>query len=805
MNENNNIQTLLAELTLDEKAALCSGKDFWRLEGIERLDLPSIMVTDGPHGMRKQPDGADHMGLQRSVPATCFPTASALAATWNRELIEEVGKALGEEARAENVSVLLGPGVNIKRHPLGGRNFEYFSEDPFLAGVMATAWVTGVQSQNVGSSLKHYAVNNHEFGRMTVDAIVDERTLREIYLPAFETTVKQAQPWTIMCAYNKLNGTYLAENKTMLNDILKDQWGFEGMVVTDWGANNDRVVGIKAGQHLEMPSSGTINTQKIIDAVNDGSLSMEDLNRSVSEVLKLILKAKAAMADDHPKQANLDAHHELARKAAEQGAVLLKNRDKRLPLPPKGKILVLGALATQTRYQGSGSSQINPHKLEQPYEQLQALEPNIDWTYCEGYSLKGDFTLQQKNEALAAAEQADAIVLFAGLTPDYESEGFDRKHLNLPRQQRDLITALLPHAEKLILVLQNGAPIVIPNLDSIPAVLEAYLGGQAGASAIAKLLLGHTNPSGKLAETFPARFEDVASHTWFPGTVRQSQYREAIWVGYRYFETAGIEPQFPFGHGLSYTEFEYSQLTIEGEAITDEGTLKISVTVKNVGEVAGYETVQLYVGQHNPSVPRPKKELKGFEKVFLKPGESADVHFELSYRDFAFWDAETNDWLAETDDFTFYIGASVADIRLHKSQKVNTGHDLKPAKENLKAYFNPQPDAFTDSAFAALLGKPIPKPVSTQPFHVNTVVSEVQGRWLGRKLKQAMLKQILTMMGDIPEENRLMMEAMVDDMPLRNIAMMSEGKVSEKNLHRLIHALNHHWIKLALGSKAASR
>lgn len=805
MNTDSLINDLLSKLTLEEKASLCSGKDFWRLQGFEHLDLPSIMVTDGPHGMRKQPDGADHMGLQRSVPATCFPTASALAATWNTELLQEVGVALGEEARAEKVSVLLGPGVNIKRHPLGGRNFEYFSEDPYLAGQMATAWVQGVQSQGVGTSLKHYAVNNHEHGRMTVDAIVDERTIREIYLPAFEATVKDAQPWTIMCSYNKLNGTYLSENKTLLNDILKEEWKFEGMIVTDWGANNNRVDGILAGQHLEMPSSGNINTNKIIEAVNSGSLPMSELDRSVGEVLTLILKAKQAFADDHPCEANLDAHHEIARNAAEQGAVLLKNEDSLLPLKPQSKVLVMGALAKQTRYQGSGSSQINPHKLEQPFEQLQQLGTDIDWSFEEGYSLKGDLTFQQKTNALEAAENADTIVLFAGLTPDYESEGFDRKHLRLPRQQIDLLEALQPHVQKLVLVLQNGAPVFIPNVDNIPAIFEAYLGGQAGASAIARLLLGQANPSGKLAETFPAEQAHVASDPYFPGTVRQSQYREGIWVGYRYSETANIPALFPFGHGLSYTQFEYSDLKAEGNSIENEQTITLSVTIKNIGDRDGFETIQLYIGQSNPSVPRPTKELRGFEKVFVAAGASTTVSFSLNKRDLAFWDVESKDWLAETGDYTFFMGASVADIRLQTSKAIETGQAPKEQNASLQSYFDLKTNQFSDEDFAALLGHRIPNAVSTHPFHTNSVVGETQSRWLGRKLKQMMLKQIMAMMGDIPEENRLMMEAMVEDMPLRNISMMSEGKLTERMLHRLIHALNHDWLKLILGSKVPAK
>ena len=805
MTSHEQIQDLLTALTLEEKAALCSGKDFWRLQGIERLGLPSIMVTDGPHGLRKQPDGADHMGLQRSVLATCFPTASGLSATWNRDLLQEVGVALGEECRAENVSVLLGPGVNMKRHPLGGRNFEYFSEDPYLSGEMASAWVSGVQSQGVGTSLKHFAVNNHEFGRMTVDAIVDERTLREIYLPAFEATVKQSQPWTIMCSYNKLNGTYLAEHPQMLTGILQNEWQFEGMVVTDWGANNNRVAGIKAGQNLEMPSSGTVNTDKIIDAVNSGQLTMAELDTSVARVLGLILKAKVSLEDDHPREALLEQHHELARRTAEQSAVLLKNDQNVLPLALNKKILVIGSLAKETRFQGSGSSQINPYKLEQPLDELKRLAPDADVEFVEGYSLSGDFTYHQRIDAQKAASEADVIVLFAGLTPIYESEGFDRKNLELPIQQRDLINALEADHHKIVLVLQNGAPVIVPNLETIPAVIEGYLGGQAGASALANILLGNVNPSGKLAETFPLSQSDIASDRWFPGSARQSQYREGIWVGYRYFDTANVGTQFPFGHGLSYTEFEYSDLDISGEKVSDHNRVTVTCSIKNVGSMDGAEVVQLYVGQKNPSVPRPKKELKNFEKVFLKVGETKTVSFKVSERDLAFWCTEKSDWNAPTDDYTFYIGASVSDIRLQETLTVTTNEPLNPKNKDLDAYFSPNPEKFTDQAFRQLLGHSIPEPLSVKPFHTNSMVSETQSTLVGQNIKKNMRAEILGMMGDIPEENRLFMEAMIDDMPLRNVSMMSEGKLSEKTLHRLIHLMNKQWIKALKGEPAESK
>ncbi len=648
---------------------------------------------------------------------------------------------------------------------------------------------------------------------MTVDAIVDERTLREIYLPAFEATVKQAQPWTIMCSYNKLNGTYLSENRQMLTDILQNEWGFEGIVVTDWGANNNRVDGVKAGQHLEMPSSGRINIDKIIAAVNSGELTMAELDASVARVLQLILNSKATLDREDNPQANLETHHLLARQAAEQGAVLLKNEGNILPLAKQGNITVLGALATHTRYQGSGSSQINPFKLEQPLDEITKLVgENATVTYAEGYGLKGDLTFKQKTEVLAAAEAADVVILIAGLTPEFESEGFDRKHMNLPRQQRDLIVALAPVHHKLVIVLQNGAPIAMPFINEVPAILEAYLGGQAGASAMANILFGEVNPSGKLAETLPIANADCLSDTWFPGTLRQSQYREAIWVGYRYFDTANIAPLFPFGHGLSYTTFDYSNLIVENGLadnalieLVNGASLSLRFTVTNTGNHAGFETVQLYVGQQNPCVPRPTKELRNFDKIWLKPGESAQVTLKLSERDFAYWNVDTHQWQADSGHYTLYVGASVADIRLQQSIELKTEHALKEKRNELAPYFDPKNKTFTDVDFETLLGHPIPNPVPLKPFHTNSVIAEIQSTRIGRKMKENMTREIFKTMGDLPEENRLFMEGMINDMPLRNLSLMSEGKLSETTLHRLIHLMNGSWLKAAKGEKCESK
>lgn len=790
------IKQLLTELTLEEKAMLCTGKDFWNLHGIERLDLPSIMVTDGPHGLRKQAGEGDHVGLNAAVKATCFPTASGLAASWNTKLIEDMGVALGKECRAEDVSVLLGPGTNIKRNPLGGRNFEYFSEDPLLAGDMSAAWIKGVQSQGVGTSLKHYAVNNHEHCRMTVDAVVDQRTLREIYLPAFERAVKQTQPWTVMCSYNKVNGTYAAEHKQLLDDILVKEWGFEGIIVTDWGANNDRVEGVKNGQHLEMPSSGDMNTKKIIAAVENGQLTMEALDKSVARVLELILKSQASL-ESGKIQADLKAHHELAARIAEETCVLLKN-DGLLPVAVGKKVAVIGALANNTRYQGAGSSKINPFKLEQPLDEIKKQFGANNVTYTAGYHLSDAEDSTEIANAVELAKQADVVFLFAGLTPKYESEGFDRQHLNLPQVQLDLIDALGEQLSKTVVVLQNGAPVVLPFVEKVPAVLEAYLGGQAGASAIAKVLSGEVNPSGKLAETFPANLDDVPSQPYFPGTTKQVQYREAIWVGYRYFNSTSTKALFPFGHGLSYTDFTYYHLTLlsgDKTPFNENASIKLQITVTNTGNRAGAEVVQCYVGQKSPSQPRPAKELKAFEKVFLEPGESKEIVFELDYRAFAYWDEAQSSWVAESDEYQIHIGSSVEDIRDTATVFLNTTVAKKQPNAALKAYFEPEKRDFNDAAFTALLGYDIPAPTPITPYTVNSTLGEIANEPLGKPLFEDMLSMFAKMMGgdkndSAAEADRLMAEAMVADMPLRNLPVFNSQQYSEDQILQLIASLN---------------
>ena len=588
------ITTLTSQMTLEEKASLCSGKDFWHLKGVERLGIPSIMVSDGPHGLRKLAGDSGNVGLGASVPATCFPTASALAASWDRDLVYQVGVALGEECREEKVGVILGPGANIKRSPLCGRNFEYFSEDPYLTGEIAKSHIAGVQSQGIGTSLKHYAVNNQEYRRMSIDAIVDERALREIYLPGYEIAVKEAQPWTVMCSYNRINGTYASDHRYLMTDILKNEWGHEGLVVTDWGAMNERADALIAGTELEMPGSPSGKDGRLVDAVRSGALDESVLDAAVERILTLIFKVEETLSQEYVY--DREAHHALARQAAGEGAVLLKNEGGILPLREGSKIALIGRFAKSPRYQGAGSSLINPSKLDNLFDELSNLKGSENLVYAPGYTAKGDSPDETLiKEALAAAELAEVVVLCSGLTDLHEVEGLDRQHMKVPLGHEVLIRRVAEVHSNIVVVLSNGSPVEMPWIDNVSAVLEGYLGGQAGAGAVADILCGRVNPSGKLAETFPLRLEDNPSYHDFPGGPATVEYRESLYVGYRYYDTVDQDVLFPFGHGLSYTAFEYADLKFSSTKHNFEGSLYVTLKVKNVGPVPGKEVVQLYV------------------------------------------------------------------------------------------------------------------------------------------------------------------------------------------------------------------
>jgi beta-glucosidase len=671
---NLDIPAVIAELTVEEKASLCSGSSFWHTEAIGRAGIPAVMVSDGPHGLRKAP-ASDAVGVTASTPATCFPTGSALGSTWNVELVHRVGVALGEEARAEGVAVLLGPGINIKRSPLCGRNFEYLSEDPVLAGELGGAWVRGVQSQGVGASLKHFAANNQEHDRQRISADVDERPLREIYLAGFERAVRGAQPWTVMCSYNRLNGVQVSESRWLLTEILREAWGYDGVVVSDWGAVKDRVAALAAGLDLEMPYSGGDSDAQIVTAVRSGQLDERLLDHAVHRVLTLLTRVLPASASEH--SYNADAHHDLARIAAREGAVLLKNDDHTLPLRPRPgqRLVVLGEFARTPRYQGSGSSQVNPTRVDSPIDGLRAaVDDGVRVDFAAGFGVDvTDDDEQLLTEAVNLARGADMVVVFLGLPPSFESEGFDRDHMDLPANQLELLAGVAGVRDRVVVVLANGSAVTLSSWQHhASAILESWLGGQAVGGAVADLLLGVANPSGRLAETLPLQLPDTPSYLNFPGEDGHVRYGEGVFVGYRYYDALDREVSYPFGHGLSYTTFEYSNLDVVMSGTAEQADLEllVTVTVTNTGDAAGHEVLQVYVADPEASVRRPQRELKAFAKVALEPGASKVIQLNLTGRDLSYWSASAGRWRTEGGTFNIAVGASSRDIRLSKSVEV---------------------------------------------------------------------------------------------------------------------------------------
>jgi beta-glucosidase len=659
---NTDIQSIIASMTLEEKAALCTGASAWSTTPVERLGVPEMIVADGPHGVRRVPD--IHSLARRSLPATCFPTASCSASTWDVELMGQLGAALAEECIALNVDVVLGPGVNMKRSPLCGRNFEYFSEDPYLAGEMAVSFINGVQSKGVGTSLKHYAANNQEFQRFSISAEVDERTLREIYLPAFEKAVKETQPWTVMCSYNKVNGVFASEHHTLLTKILKDEWGFEGLVVSDWGAVHDRVAALQGGLDLEMPGPRDRRVKAVVEAVRSGELAEATLDESVRRISRIVFKAH-----ETPKGGafDMDAHHRLAHKIAAEGMVLLKNdalpqQGRLLPLKGHRQIAVIGRSAQAAHFQGGGSSHVNPTRVDVPFQELQSRANGAELAYAEGYPADDSFRQGLIDEAVGLAQSADVALLYIALPT--ESEGYDRIDLDLTAQQVALIQAVAKVQPKTVVVLNNGAPVAMSAwIDAVPAVLEGWMMGQAGGGALADILLGQVNPCGKLAETFPRKLSDTPAHLNWPGGAGKVQYGEGLFIGYRYYDAKELPVLFPFGHGLSYTIFAYSNAQVSAKTFRDVDGLTVTVDVTNTGHMAGKEIVQVYVHDRASGLVRPKKELKGFAKVALQPGETKSVAIKLDFRAFAYYHPKYKQWITEDGDFDILIAASAADIR----------------------------------------------------------------------------------------------------------------------------------------------
>jgi beta-glucosidase len=755
------IKKIIEQMTLEEKAGLCSGADFWKTKAVERLDVPQIMLSDGPHGLRKQDDQADHAGINESIKAVCFPTGVTVCSSFDKELIREMGENLGEACQAENLGVLLGPAVNIKRSPLCGRNFEYFSEDPFLSAEMATAQIQGIQSRGVGTSIKHYLANSQEHRRMSSDSRVDERTLREIYLPTFEKAVKEAQPWTVMCSYNRINGTYASESRRFLTEVLRDEWGFEGFVVSDWGAVNDRVEGLEAGLDLEMPSSFGLNDAKIVRAVKTGKLDEAVLNEAVERILKIV---DLSLENRNEKAVfDREKQHAKARQIAGESMVLLKNEGL-LPLQKKGKIAFLGAFARKPRFQGGGSSHINTFKESSALDAAgDQLGNSVEVTYAPGYSLTEDKVNKKLlDEAVSAAAAADCAVIFAGLPDNYESEGYDRTHMRMPESHDRLIEEVAKVQKKVVVVLHNGSPVEMPWLSQVDAVLEAYLSGQAVGEAVVDILFGDVNPSGKLAETFPVKLEDNPSFLYYLGEKDVVEYREGIFVGYRYYDKKDMGVLFPFGHGLSYSSFEYEGLKLNRSKIHDTDSLSVSVTVKNTGSVYGKEAVQLYVTPPAGDIIRPNKELKGFEKIGLEPGESKKILFTLDKRSFSYFNTTINDWYAESGDYRILVGSSSRDIRLEGEVNLKATSQI-PWKYDMNSLVG---DILTDSKKAGLI--------------------------------KGLLKSMDEVFGQGSEDDESAKDAITDEMkdamfkymPLRNFACFGGGLVTFEELQDIIYKLN---------------
>ena len=801
-------EDVVADLDLRTKVKLLGGNGFWALHSVPQAEIAGIVVADGPHGLRCQVDNADHLGLAAAQPATCFPTAAALGSSWDVDLLDEVGRAIGEEALALGVSVVLGPGVNLKRHPAGGRSFEYLSEDPLLGGRLAAGWIRGVQSKGVGASLKHYAVNNQESHRLVVDAVVDERTLRELYLRSFEIAVTESQPWTVMCSYNRINGTYASDHVELLTTILRDEWGFEGLVVSDWGATNDRRAGIVAGMDLEMPGSRGAFDAEVLAAVDDGTLAERAVDRCATRVVELLQKGARPGGPDSRPDPRHDEHHGLARTAAAAGSVLLANNGV-LPLDVTGTVAVIGAFAVEPRYQGAGSSQVTPTRKDVALDELRTrVGADATVTFSAGYDARtGEATAEQFTDALEAAGAADVAVFFGGLPAAWESEGFDRTTLDLPVDQVRLIEALAATSTPVVVVVSNGGAVHMPWADRVDAVLECWLGGQAGAGAAVDVLFGDAEPGGRLAESIPVHVAQLPADRNFPGHPRQVEYREGLYVGYRFHDSAGVPARFPFGFGLSYTTFEWSDAALSGAGVLRDGTgdaaagsdvtvseptaLDVSVTVTNTGARPGSDVVQVYVRDVESTVYRPHQELAGFAKVDLSAGESERVTIALDRRSFAVWDVAAHDWLVEAGRYQVVIARSsvdpvaVLEIDIASDQVVS-------------AASGPSEHVATDAEFAAMLGGSIPTPKPVRPFDRNSTLEDLEATPVGRMLSTIVTKEgVKRAAQEFPDPDDAtisMIRASLREGPVRMLVLMGGGILSFPQADTLLQALDGGWL-----------
>ena len=784
---------LIEKMTLEEKAALLSGKGEWQTWNLDRLGIPSMYCSDGPHGIRRQAGAGDHLGLNPSLPATCFPTAATMANSWDPELGEEIGQALGEEAKVQGVHVVLGPGLNIKRSPLCGRNFEYFSEDPYLSGKMAAGYIRGIQSQGRYACPKHFAVNSQELRRMAMNAVVDERTLREIYLTGFEIAIKEGGAKALMTSYNQVNGTYSNENTHLLKDILRDEWGYDGIVITDWGGSNDHVKGVAAGSDLEMPTPGMDSARQIVKAVQEGKLSEAAVDACVDRMLTAVRTLTAgdvegSSAGDGGSRAKPDdfdkeAHHALARKAASQSAVLLKNRENILPLKPGTHVALIGDFAFEPRYQGAGSSMVNVTKLDKMIDLIGAYDLVLTGV-SRGYLRSGEADEVLLKEAADLAQSADVVIYCFGLDELSESEGIDRTHMRIPQNQITLLEAISRVNENVVGILSAGAAVEMPWHHCLKGMIHGYLYGQAGAGAMLDIITGKVNPSGRLNETYPVRYEDTPAFKYFPSEQRNSEYREALYVGYRYYDTAKVKVLYPFGFGLSYTQFEYSGLKVSGEGV--------EFTLANTGGRDGAEVAQLYIGKPDGKVFRPEKELKGFQKVFLKAGESRTVRISFDDKTFRYWNVRTDQWEIEGGAYTVMVGASCLDIRLTAETQVQGTTEAYPYYTNrMPSYYFSLVRQVADGEFRELLGCPIPSGKWSGELTVNDAICQMYyakspiARFVYNKLTK--MKKKSEEAGK-PDLNILF----IYNMPFRAIAKMTGGMVSMEMVEGIVAMVNGH-------------
>lgn len=761
--EKEKIQNLISQMTLEEKAGMCSGADFWNLKGIERLGIPKVMVTDGPHGIRKQAEAADHLGINESEKAICFPAGCATASSFDRDLIRRQGELLGQECQAMNVSTILGPAMNIKRSPLCGRNFEYYSEDPYVSTEMAAALIEGVQSKKVGTSAKHFVANNQEKRRMTNSSDADERTLREIYLASFEGAIKKAKPWTVMSSYNRINGEFVGDNKEYLTDILRKEWGFDGYVVSDWGAVNDRISSLAAGLDLEMPPGDYENDRLIVKAVQEGKLDESVVNQACERILNIIFR----YTENRDEKAVFDYEkdHKAAAEIEAECMVLLKNENEILPLTSDKKIAFIGKYAKTPRYQGGGSSHINSWKVESALEAAKEIQELANVTFAEGYQDEKDEVVEAlQSEAVKAAAEADVAVLFLGLPDNFESEGYDRKHMNLPNCQNELVEKVLEVQKHVVVVLHNGSAVLMPWKDQVEGILEAYLGGEAVGKAVAEVLAGIKNPCGRLAETFPLRLEDTPCYLTYGKGFDNAVYQEGVFVGYRYYTSRKMETAFPFGYGLSYTTFAYSDLQLDKKEMSDKEHVEVSVKVKNTGKCAGKTVVQLYVGAPETEVVRPVRELRGFEKIFLEAGEEKTVTFILGERAFAYWNTLIHDWYAEEGTYKVMIGENADQMCVGEEITVH------PTKELPKTYS-------LNTCLGELMRDPKAQTVMA-PF--------MQGMAQNDAAMDMAEANENDQSGVVNQE---MMAAMMEGMPLRQLLSFVPG-IKREMLEQMVNALN---------------